>query len=536
MKNFTFLLAALFAVTSVFAQDTFCSSQSYFGYTSANGETNQVVDYKFGMVHFGQTGSNDILSFLTGAPGFGNSDRVFHENAYSTTLGAIKFLQGTDESLAFFAEGNEVKEFVDGAVTTVVTSPVPIINNLVKLDNGTYVWMGDNMKLYMTGQLDPTIADEVPNAPAGNLTKLTSVGNKVYYGNPAGFGFGEKEDVNTADFSDMNSITVTTKKNYDDIDGTANCEIWADDTNIFLAASNWGSSYRKLFFVSDFYYSIQFGFFYSGNFNTEEIITYGNNYYLSVEPASEVEVGAQKIYVLDMENNAASSVLCHVNGVDASDNVEDLTLVGDNLYFFATPTDGDKGLYVVNLLADSPTAIRVVDAVGGDKLTRYTLASKNYEVMFTTGSGLVSKLFVANEFDSAELEQDTYLEANTIASIYYAPSLNNVFIIHTSTGKSDFSNVSTLAAPELSDTPTSITTLAPQANVTIGPNPVASVLNIAGETVVSVEVFDIAGALVYAETASAISSVNMGDLNSGIYIVKVVTVDGATKTVKIQKR
>ncbi|MEM7086326.1 MAG: T9SS type A sorting domain-containing protein [Bacteroidota bacterium] len=68
------------------------------------------------------------------------------------------------------------------------------------------------------------------------------------------------------------------------------------------------------------------------------------------------------------------------------------------------------------------------------------------------------------------------------------------------------------------------------------PNPVEDVLNVQSTAAVqSIEVYDVLGKLVNASTPDIISpTIDMSDLNSGIYLVK-VTINGASKTVKVIK-
>jgi len=73
-------------------------------------------------------------------------------------------------------------------------------------------------------------------------------------------------------------------------------------------------------------------------------------------------------------------------------------------------------------------------------------------------------------------------------------------------------------------------------NFSVYPNPVEDVLNIQSTNAVqSIEVYDVLGKLVTATTPDVISpTMDMSALNSGIYLVK-VTIDGASKTVKVIK-
>ena len=73
-------------------------------------------------------------------------------------------------------------------------------------------------------------------------------------------------------------------------------------------------------------------------------------------------------------------------------------------------------------------------------------------------------------------------------------------------------------------------------NFSVYPNPVQDVLNIrTSNTVDAIAVYDVLGKLVLATTPDAISpTMDMSSLNSGVYLVK-VTIDGASKTVKVVK-
>ncbi|MEL6809841.1 MAG: T9SS type A sorting domain-containing protein [Bacteroidota bacterium] len=73
-------------------------------------------------------------------------------------------------------------------------------------------------------------------------------------------------------------------------------------------------------------------------------------------------------------------------------------------------------------------------------------------------------------------------------------------------------------------------------NFSVYPNPVEDVLNIrSAASVDAINVYDVLGKLVLSSTPDAISpSIDMSALNSGAYLVQ-VTIDGASKTVKIIK-
>ena len=73
-------------------------------------------------------------------------------------------------------------------------------------------------------------------------------------------------------------------------------------------------------------------------------------------------------------------------------------------------------------------------------------------------------------------------------------------------------------------------------NFSVYPNPVQDVLNIRTSTTVdAIAVYDVLGKLVLSTTPDAISpTMDMSSLNSGVYLVQ-VTIDGASKTVKVIK-
>jgi len=73
-------------------------------------------------------------------------------------------------------------------------------------------------------------------------------------------------------------------------------------------------------------------------------------------------------------------------------------------------------------------------------------------------------------------------------------------------------------------------------NFSVYPNPVQDVLNIrSANSVDAIQVYDVLGKLVLSSTPDAISpSIDMSSLNSGAYLVQ-VTIDGASKTVKVIK-
>jgi len=77
-----------------------------------------------------------------------------------------------------------------------------------------------------------------------------------------------------------------------------------------------------------------------------------------------------------------------------------------------------------------------------------------------------------------------------------------------------------------------------QASFTASPNPTAGALEIAGKNIANVSVYDILGKQVLNANYGSLNNVNinLGSLNTGVYLVKVINDAGAASTIKVVKQ
>ncbi|WP_430817247.1 T9SS type A sorting domain-containing protein [Carboxylicivirga sp. RSCT41] len=527
MKRFTFLLAAVMAATTLFGQNT--GSWTNGGLTE--GPVRQAVRYGGQMLTLSDDGTNEHLKYT-------NVGLMGSSYSAITTLPSetIQFLQGAQDGTwtSWWAEGNTIKQIQNGSVTTIAESQVDIINNVVRLDNGTYIWVGSDNMLYMPDELG-TGGVQIGTYIILPNTKIIAIGNILYFEmnvQPA-FGWASDQwcsldftdDVNAPVFSNLTGFS--TNPSYS-TNNAVNTTMDIGGTPIIFAADELAGYNRIIVHGGDYNAeTLKVGGMYACKSSVENIAAYGTKMYLG----AEVTEGVSKLYSVVPAPLANATVFVEINGTDVSDEIESVTVSGDYLFFFATDATLGKGLYSVDLTAGTPSATRLGEAANGMNLTAISRTGTiNYYAVYSVGTAGSEQVFVTDGMNIYEvILDDTYTAQSGIRAIYGHGRV--VYIMHS---EGTLNEVSELYSWPM-DVVTSLES-ATEANVSVGPNPVSDILRIAGETVTNVEVYNLAGVIVLSETGSNITAVNMGRLGSGLYIVNVTTVDGATRTVKITKR
>ena len=82
----------------------------------------------------------------------------------------------------------------------------------------------------------------------------------------------------------------------------------------------------------------------------------------------------------------------------------------------------------------------------------------------------------------------------------------------------------------------SVETAVEDNNVTVYPNPANDVINVLGEDIQYVEIYNSIGLKVFEKNVNDSESISIADFASGIYFVKVADKDGNVSTTKIVKR
>ncbi|WP_221932540.1 T9SS type A sorting domain-containing protein, partial [Carboxylicivirga sp. M1479] len=511
---------------------------------NTDGEAQVVVPYMGNFVYLSDDGTNEVLKYAKPVPMSTDFTlEVVDASNPSYTSGSVMDLTGSSTSWnAHYVVGSDIMELASGTVSTVATSPVAIRNEVYRMGNGTYVWIGEDDVwkdndyvncgyIYHSSDLGPVKT----NYLASRTSDFAVVGNKLFINGYLETFNGGQFQVSMIDFSaatpEFTQITSYNGFAFIPWGSNANAfEVAGDNVYFFMK----GETNYNIAHVSE---SSMTDMFFTGQPAYEKgFVAHGNNSYVVVDNA-----GVDKIYMLD---GATGTKAIDINGDAVADGIEELIVSGDNLYFFATDATTGRGLYVYNL--NNGALTRIVDTTDGTMLTAInrTVGGVEFSAIFSEDLGTTVALVGYNDSENLigiyDLRMDASFTGNHIVSDFYDGTHTAIF--HSDMTASEVSIITEWPTEAAVAVPPSVPTSLDEelgdstVELTVGPNPVSDILRISGETVTKVDVYNLAGAVVLTETGSNITSVNMSSLNSGLYIVNVVTVDGTTKTVKIQKR
>ncbi|MBS2098768.1 carboxypeptidase regulatory-like domain-containing protein [Carboxylicivirga linearis] len=130
------------------------------------------------------------------------------------------------------------------------------------------------------------------------------------------------------------------------------------------------------------------------NFYDAELIESNNKIYaVSEPPVNSERSGYRKLTVI---SSPTEVLVVNVNGVDEDDHVDNLVLSGNKLFFTATTSEGNNGIYVIRTDIDNPTPvlaagtnnqdiIQVVPTSYGVVYSYYDSAWQHYKIQCLTG-------------------------------------------------------------------------------------------------------------------------------------------------------
>ena len=409
---------------------TLCSFLILLTYLSAFSQANEVVPdtyirkteagtfidadtYNSGLVYGLNNGNNDLIFYTLDGVDYTQSDVLdldMTQNLQGWTGDPVAFYQGKISSESDYAM---VRAINNGASSSVFVSTDGSNPNVAKIVQAPYE-TGTRYYDFFKGAYDFLCGvQETDGTTASNIVLEEDPAFGGIRHSSYTFTTGEMptvfidQSLYFAGISNVSGFDGIYKINYDAEGSTISkyAERQAESTahwshlannDSYIFATNYDVSYQQsepitcialadpsqITTVSDY------------NFYDSELIESNNKIYAVSEPTVDSQrSGYRKLTVI---SSPTEVMVVNINGVDEDDNVDNLVLSGNKLFFTATTSDGYNGIYVIRTDIDNPTPvlaastnnqdiIQVVPAPYGVVYSYYDSTWAHYKIQCLTG-------------------------------------------------------------------------------------------------------------------------------------------------------
>ena len=208
-----------------------------------------------------------------------------------------------------------------------------------------------------------------------------------------------------------------------------------------------------------------------------------------------------------------------------SDEVDNLVLSGNTLYFTAVNNEGVQGIYSIPTNVADPTP-SLVQSIGELELTNMSAIPDGIVCSFWNETTLEGAVYAGNAQDVYALNNgnDAWGEVKHMGLIG-----DDVFVFEEVEGSTS------LYKHTLNDVPSNIPDF-DLTETTVYPNPTNGLINIQSDNViVKAQVYNVAGSMLLTQQGNDIQTMELSRLSNGVYILVLTDEAGSVETIKITK-
>ncbi|WP_430813406.1 T9SS type A sorting domain-containing protein [Carboxylicivirga sp. RSCT41] len=391
MKKLLFLFLLSFCMWPVSWAQVVTPTQNSDLLSTSAGQVTEVKPFSDGIIYILNTGSNDVISYSLNGVDFQDSETL--ENGSASRLAAwvgnnMAFYYGNNTS-----DAGEVDLRVNnsGTASLLLSSGHPASNpattNVLHADFGSgnewYYYMakgewddlkgqeailyesdGTDMGTFEAGQ-DVGFLKKIRMSEQNQAGVLegTVYGNAFYFiADMEGGGSGNYSSIFKVDYDAMGGTATLVVNSGSETHAWGN--LMVTDENYYVTKVAIGGESLPMDIISKSNTSV-INSITQPNFHNETPVQSNNRIYAVGDPIiNGAKIDLRKLTVINGLNDV---LVMNMNAEDESDEINNLTLSGNKLFFTATPTGGTQGIYAIRTDVEDPEFV-LVDDLGGKEL------------------------------------------------------------------------------------------------------------------------------------------------------------------------